>query len=599
MDDLRKKTDKELQKMEKKLAKIYKEAEKDLTKKWNDYMGRAEKRIEKYEKALSDAKKSGDEESIAQAEEELKRRREAVLYKDEWYRKMVEQTAEKYSDVNNIAVAYVNDQMPGIYTMNLNGTLQDINSDLGKAGQLGVSFNLVDEHTVRNLVKSDKSLFPQKVINKAKDMKWNLKAINSQVTQGILQGESIPQIQKRLQNVTSMNSAAAIRSARTMCTTAENNGRLSGIKEAEEQGIVYEKQWMATHDDRTRESHAELDGVSVPIDDEFPNGLQYPGDPAGAPEEVYNCRCSMVRKLIGFRREDGSVSEVGDIKRYDPHYFDKPQEEEAKQPEPTKQPEPVVTLQDAQIPAPEITDDKFTEEKKQNALWAQTEQEYDDIMRERTGDIWKDASEIEKDGMYEYTSDSDPFNMPLRGYDGRWSNYVGTENLTISERDAQLIEGATEFIAKSKLPQDTWLTRGVSTSGAAAFLKIPGDLFYGSEEEMQAAVIGKSVVDEAFLSCGSMKGKGFSGVSFNIFCPEGTEAAYCEPFSAFGYGEGRDWDGESKQSDYGSEFETLLQRGSEYRVSSVAKRGYDWEFDIEVTSQDYQELKDMFKKIGG
>lgn len=328
MDDLRKKTDKELQKMEKKLAKIYKEAEKDLTKKWDEYMGRAEKRIEKYEKALADAKQSGDKESIAQAEEELKRRREAVLYKDEWYRKMVEQTAEKYSDVNSIAVAYVNDKMPGIYTMNLNGTLQDINSDLGKVGQLGVSFNLVDEHTVRNLVKSDKSLFPQKVINKAKDMKWNLKAINSQVTQGILQGESIPQIQKRLQNVTDMNSAAAIRSARTMCTTAENNGRLSGIKEAEEQGIVYEKQWMATHDERTRESHAELDGESVPIDEEFSNGLQYPGDPNGEPEEVYNCRCSMVRKLIGFRREDGSVSEVGDIKSYEPHYFQKAEPEE-------------------------------------------------------------------------------------------------------------------------------------------------------------------------------------------------------------------------------------------------------------------------------
>lgn len=314
--------------MEKKLAEIYRTANKELNQKWNAYMEQAAEKLAPLEKAYAEAKESGDEDLKRQTGIKLAEEKRKQTMQNEYYQKMIEQTAEKYSDVNNIAVAYVNDQMPGIYTMNLNGTLQDINSDLGKVGQLGVSFNLVDEHTVRNLVKSDKSLFPQKVIDKAKDMKWNLKAINSQVMQGILQGESIPQIQKRLQNVTDMNSAAAIRSARTMCTTAENNGRLSGIKEAEEQGIVYEKQWMATHDDRTRESHAELDGVSVPIDEEFPNGLQYPGDPAGEPEEVYNCRCSMVRKLIGFRRKDGSVSEVGDIKRYEPTYFDKPQEEE-------------------------------------------------------------------------------------------------------------------------------------------------------------------------------------------------------------------------------------------------------------------------------
>lgn len=309
--------------MEKKLSRIYREAEKNLKEKWAAYMEKAAEELAPLEKAYAEAKESGDEDLKRKTGIKLAKEKRKQTIQNKYYQKMIEQTAEKYSDVNNIAVAYVNDKMPGIYTMNLNGTLQDINSDLGKVGQLGVSLNLVDERTVRNLVKSDKSLFPQKVINKAKDMKWNLKAINSQVMQGILQGESIPQIQERLQNVTSMNSAAAIRSARTMCTTAENNGRMSGIKEAEEQGIVYEKQWMATHDDRTRESHAELDGVSVPIDEEFPNGLQYPGDPAGDPEETYNCRCSMVRRLIGFRREDGSISEVGDIDSYDPDYFEK------------------------------------------------------------------------------------------------------------------------------------------------------------------------------------------------------------------------------------------------------------------------------------
>ena len=46
-------------------------------------------------------------------------------------------------------------------------------------------------------------------------------------------------------------------------------------------------------DDRTRESHANLDHEIQELEDEFSNGLQYPGDPSGDPSEVYNCRCTM------------------------------------------------------------------------------------------------------------------------------------------------------------------------------------------------------------------------------------------------------------------------------------------------------------------
>jgi len=55
-------------------------------------------------------------------------------------------------------------------------------------------------------------------------------------------------------------------------------------------GIGYE-QWIATDDDRTRESHVELDGQIVRTGDTFSNGLLYPGDTDGELEEFINCRC--------------------------------------------------------------------------------------------------------------------------------------------------------------------------------------------------------------------------------------------------------------------------------------------------------------------
>jgi uncharacterized protein with gpF-like domain len=65
-------------------------------------------------------------------------------------------------------------------------------------------------------------------------------------------------------------------------------------------GILTEKEWMATHDKRVRDSHAAIDGETKPTDELFSNGLMYPGDPNGAPAEVYNCRCTMVTNVKGF-----------------------------------------------------------------------------------------------------------------------------------------------------------------------------------------------------------------------------------------------------------------------------------------------------------
>jgi hypothetical protein len=96
-------------------------------------------------------------------------------------------------------------------------------------------------------------------------------------------------IAKRLRNVQEMNKTQAIRSARTIVTGAENKGRQDSYARAEADGIILQKEWLATNDGRTRHSHAVLDGAIVDQDKKFDNGLMYPGDPSGRPEEVYNC----------------------------------------------------------------------------------------------------------------------------------------------------------------------------------------------------------------------------------------------------------------------------------------------------------------------
>lgn len=158
----------------------------------------------------------------------------------------------------------------------------------------GVSYTLYDRHTVERLAKNNPDLLPKAKINIPKDLAWNKQKINSAVLQGVLQGEDIRKVSKRLQSVTDMNRHSAVRNARTMMTSAENGGRLDSYIWAEDLGINMEKQWLASLDGRTRHSHAAQDGEHVPVKEEFSNGLMFPADPDGDPREVCNCRCTMV-----------------------------------------------------------------------------------------------------------------------------------------------------------------------------------------------------------------------------------------------------------------------------------------------------------------
>jgi len=84
--------------------------------------------------------------------------------------------------------------------------------------------------------------------------------------------------------------SSALMVARTSLNGINNSTSLAGALFA---GVKV-KEWLATADDRTRESHVEMDGQAAPIDGVFDNGCRFPGDPNGPPEEVINCRCALV-----------------------------------------------------------------------------------------------------------------------------------------------------------------------------------------------------------------------------------------------------------------------------------------------------------------
>ena len=280
-------TDEKLEQMEKRLSAIYSRAEKEIQKTADDYFSKFAKQDEAKRKLLEQGKIT---------EEEYKKWRKGKVMYGKRFTEMKEQCAKQLLNVNQTAIAYVNGELPEVYALNYNALAGSVD------GVGGYSFTLVDADTVRNLAVTDTSLLPYKELDPAKDIPWNMKKINAETLQGILQGESMDKIAKRLRNVQEMNRTQAIRSARTIVTGAENKGRQDSYARAEADGIILQKEWLATNDGRVRHSHAVLDGAIVDQYKKFDNGLMYPGDPSGRPEEVYNCRCTLVAKVNGFKK---------------------------------------------------------------------------------------------------------------------------------------------------------------------------------------------------------------------------------------------------------------------------------------------------------
>lgn len=149
------------------------------------------------------------------------------------------------------------------------------------------------------MVHQQPDLMPQVSVKPSRAETWARRKITSAMTQGILQGESVPDAARRIRSVVEMDRRASLPAARTSITGAENAVRMGSYRRASGMGIELQKQWMATLDSRTRDSHRELDGEKADIDGRFSNGLSYPEDPTGPASEVWNCRCTMVAALPG------------------------------------------------------------------------------------------------------------------------------------------------------------------------------------------------------------------------------------------------------------------------------------------------------------
>lgn len=268
-----------------KIKGIYAQAYREIEEKLNTFLAKSVIKEKEYEAKVQAGKLS---------QEWFDRWKSGQVFIGKRWRDLRQNISEEIYNSRKSATDMINDERKAVFQDNVNYAQYTIDKD----HSFGISFTLYDNATVTRLIKEDPDLVPDvKYPDPQIDYAWSKKQITSAITQGILQGESIPELAKRVgKKLQSSNEKSMVRCARTAMTGAQNSGRIQAMHNAQGMGIDVEKLWIATLDDKTRDSHRYLDGQLAKVDEPFHSllgDIMFPADPNASPANVWNCRCSL------------------------------------------------------------------------------------------------------------------------------------------------------------------------------------------------------------------------------------------------------------------------------------------------------------------
>lgn len=299
-------TDDEIERLEKRINEAYSQAYTELQAKQSEF-------LREYEALRQEQLALLEEGTITKAQFNANMTRS--MQTEKWYKQMVSTYADQLTCTDQIAAGMINGSLSNVFAENMDfGTYQ-----VEEGSGVNTMYTLTDAQTVTNLIKDEPNLLPTLEIDGNKATRWHKQTVTSAITQSVLQGESVDKAAKRLQSVVGMSASAARTNARTALNSAQNSGRQKSYERAQSLGLEFKKMWLATADGRTRSSHRVADGQTVGVNEMFEVGsskMEHPGDAQnGRPEELYNCRCTVVAVFSDEQRENllGIRDETSDL----------------------------------------------------------------------------------------------------------------------------------------------------------------------------------------------------------------------------------------------------------------------------------------------
>lgn len=255
--------------MKSKVDLILEELEKDLKK--------------EYGKALKEIKEQINNFKFSNSDDARQRLIEANKYNR--LKSLETQIQDTINNADKEAVKIINSKMVNVYQTSYNDEMN----------------TFINKEVVKNLLTKEFDPFGKIALDKLKYGEQTRSQLVSELTTGIIKGESNQDIASRIQKVTEKNYNDSIKIARTETTRVENTAKLDVGEHLEKKGFKIMKEWVATSDDRTRPWHNEANGQIVGLHEDFKVGgerMECPGDPAASAMNVINCRCTIKNIIV-------------------------------------------------------------------------------------------------------------------------------------------------------------------------------------------------------------------------------------------------------------------------------------------------------------
>lgn len=278
-------TDEILEKLERRIKRLYAKETKEVREKVAAYFKQFEAQ-EKEQRAKLKAGEITEQQFVNWRLQHITRTREFLALRDE--------VAEKVTDAAEKALEATAEVLPEIYAINHNEESADVDE-----------ISPLTAAAVAALALATPALLNAPKLKRQKELAFNKRNFTAHVTGMIMVDHrptlyGNPPLVKVVDFTTKRSRDGVVINARTAVTYAENRGRQAVYDAMAALGMKVKKQWFTQGDNLVRHAHAMMHGKKVPGDKPFViegYDLMFPGDGRNAPPRLYiNCRCYMHRE---------------------------------------------------------------------------------------------------------------------------------------------------------------------------------------------------------------------------------------------------------------------------------------------------------------
>lgn len=225
--------------------------------------------------------------------------------------KLEAQISDEIKALTGLTAKTLNKGVKGTYTQAREWTMFGIETD-GKV-QSTIRFAGMDAKAVEEAVKNpyDRIGFIQR---NRDNQALLIRQVKDEIAQGLIQGKSFQATARDLRKRMEIGASKAITITRTETKRVRGQAQIDTMNEAAEAGVKMKKQWLATIDGTTRDSHQSLDGVTVELDEDFVSDTGATGQGPGqmnSPEDDINCRCTLLTIIEGFEPQQRRIRDEG------------------------------------------------------------------------------------------------------------------------------------------------------------------------------------------------------------------------------------------------------------------------------------------------